>query len=252
MRGRKGSSLTLILALAAAILWIARPKTPTRESATAASFSLSSAVAKPESALEQARRFIQRKNEQASKERKAFESDGWAFVDDARPPNTRVLELDPDALPQFEAEIQVQLQSTTYSGAMLEKVGEIYRRTTDPKTRYVALEALGRSDEPAAQHLLIDFFEQDARESERRQILGYLRPQRLDDFVARFLLQTVANESLSDQMRQQAVFPLVMRSLLQGQTAPSSAMLEHVPPKWRVKLKQMFEMVRNGSARRHS
>lgn len=179
----------------------------------------------------------QKKNSRAAQHRKTFERDGWTFVEEAKP-DSRITSLNPDALTKFESEIQVQLQTNTYEGEMLERVREIARRATDDKTRYVALESLGRSDDPRAQELLIESFDELNGINERRQIIGMLKPNEVGDRVTGFLFTSMARADLSDSLKKQSLGALVAASLAQN-LSPNDV-LSRLPKSWHAAYQEMM------------
>jgi hypothetical protein len=192
-----------------------------------------------------------RKNLSAEQER--FRAQGWEIVEE-KAPDSEVIQLEVSALKAKETEFQLQLQSNTYSGQSLERVAEVARVSTDPKTRYVAIESLGRAHEPRAQSLLILLYGQVDRES-RSQILELLRPRSLDDPVLEFLLREINRTELSEQEREQAAFPLIAFALTQPSLSEAARLKQELSARmdraWQKKFDQLFHLVQVGGASGH-
>ena len=205
-------------------------------------------TAAPQPTKKDAQAVVRHKNKNAVKHRQKFEREGWTFVE-ADEPNEQVTSLDAQALGRFEQEIQVQLQTNTYHGAMLERVREIARVTNEQKTRYVALETLGRSDDRRAQELLVESFEEFNGTAERGQILGMLKPQTMSDRVTGLLLSNLTRNDLSDSLKKQSLGALVAASLAQN-LSPNEVSLQ-IPQAWRATYQRMMTSATSVSNHSH-
>jgi len=189
-------------------------------------------------------KLVEKKNQEIREERKRFEREGWSFVETA-PPDHDVIELNPNALSEKERYFQVQLQTTTFWGEELAKVKQIVLKARSPKTRFVAIESLGRSEEPAAQAHLIDLYRLVSKIEEKQQILGLLRPKSLDDFVGSFLFSEIENVSQHQLLREQASVLVVSVALMQtGSEDVPDSIKARVPEDWHEKFDDIWKNLR--------
>lgn len=202
----------------------------------------------PPPSIEEVTQVVNTRNADTVKRLETFKTEGWEEVKVDDLPDQDVMQLSLNLLGHREAELQTQIQSNSFTGDMFERLTEIAVTTTDEKTRYVALEALGRSGEKGAQLQLTRAFEQIADEETRSQILGYLIPAEPDDEIAVFLAEQVADPNTSDDLKKQAAFPLAAMSLLTT-TDPEEA-IERVsmdmPEEWKDNFASLVNLLATG------
>jgi hypothetical protein len=164
-------------------------------------------------------------NHAAADERKKFEDDGWAFVNVA-PPDHQVVNFDPSLLDKGrEHDLRMQLMSTVPSPESVRRVEEIARRAKDEATRYAAVEAMGRLNDPSATAALYDLLVNgglDANDEARQQIAPLLRPAALDDPMTAQIAALLDSPSLSSVEKQEIAFTLALIGLRDGMTLDPS------------------------------
>jgi hypothetical protein len=187
----------------------------------------------------------QRRNDEAAKERKGFENDGWKFVD-APAPDPKVVGLDPEAYPEKEKELQLQLQSTALTEELVPRAAELAVKAGEGKTRDLALEALtraaGSAQPEAATRALMGLF--DELPDSRGTILGALRAQSVNDEVALFLVTQVGRDDLSDSLREQATAGLAALAAARGHV---EEIANKLPGRWRDRLREIYARVSTGA-----
>ncbi len=169
------------------------------------------------------KRSVERKvralNRDVGKERQHFEEQGWAVVR-ADEPDKEVVSLDPAALGRKEALIADQLMSGSFAGDQLARVYDIARKAAEGRTRYAAVDALGRSHDGAAQGHLMNLYQHMDDAGTKAQIVPLVRPDSLQDERGRFLLD-VAAAGGTDAIRGGAIGSLAVLCLRQGQDPES-------------------------------
>lgn len=198
--------------------------------------------------IEDVTQVVRERNVENDKRMKAFENDGWESVKVDDPPDVDVMQLSQKLVGKREAELQAQIQSNSFTSDMFGRLTEIALTTTDDKTRYVAIEALGRSGEKSAQLQLTQAFEQITDEETRSQILGYLTPAEPNDEIALFLTEQIADPKISERLKRQAAFPLAMASLL-GTSTPEEAMAlgsMELPNEWKDNFANIVNLLATG------
>lgn len=198
--------------------------------------------------LEEAARETEERNRENVARMAAFEEEGWEAVEVDDPPDEELMNLSPSLVGAREGELQMQIQSNSFSAEMLPRLSGIALATQDEKTRYVALEALGRSDEGDARLLLMDAFDRIDDEESRSQILGYLMPANTDDEIATFLREQVADPALSRRLRLQASFPLAVAALLETSGAGEAvqAAFSQMPSEATEEFSSVIELLAEG------
>lgn len=93
-------------------------------------------------------------------------------------PDSGIVSLDPNRLAGSEEELQRQLQSTPVTPSLIENVRQIYLKSQDRKTRFLALEALGRPNDPRTEEVLIQLYPL-ASAANTHHILSMLKPPAL-------------------------------------------------------------------------
>jgi hypothetical protein len=200
---------------------------------------LLSKAAREEAAREVAR-VVARKNEEAQKDRRAFEKDGWEIVQ-APPPDRDVVELSPKLLDGREGELRVQMASTVARPADSDNLADIARRARAPETRTAAVEALGRVGGPEAQRALFGLLhngELQDGDSARKAIAPLLRPAELADPYAAQLAAELDSRGINAVERKQIAFTLALIGLRDGTELPD-AVLQSLSPSSRELLAQM-------------
>lgn len=198
--------------------------------------------------VEEVAKIVSERNDEGVKRMKEFENEGWEEVKVDDPPDEDVMQLSLKLIGKREAELQTQIQSNSFIGDKFERLTEIALTTTDAKTRYVALEALGRSDEKSAQLQLTQAFEQIEDEETRSQIMGYLTPSEPNDEIAVFLAEQIADPKNSERLKKQAAFPLAMMSLL-GTSNPEEAIelvSMDMPDEWKDNFSSIVNLLATG------
>ncbi|NDD92689.1 hypothetical protein EBZ37_11440 [bacterium] len=186
-------------------------------------------------------------------EQRRFVDSGWTLVQESAPDH-RVVDLDVSALAENQNDFQHQLQTNSYSGKSLDRVAEVARISSDGKTRYVAIESLGRSQDPRAQSLLVSLYDQMDQES-RSQILEFLRPSSMNDPVLGLLIREVNRSDLSEKEREQAAFPMIAYALTRESAEESQRiqkeMVSRIERTWQKKFERLFQLVQAGGSAGH-
>jgi hypothetical protein len=187
---------------------------------------------------------VERRQREASGERKRFEAEGWTLVE-TEPPDTRVAGLDPDLLSHRERELREQLETGPLRDDLVDRTRVIATRASEERTRIAAIEALGRARTPRAQAELRGIFDELTSERERRAALGVLRPKSLGDETAAWLYERLGAVSLSDDLKKQMTFSLVLAWFLEtkGQVEALPALTERAPAAWREALLATYRQV---------
>ena len=181
-----------------------------------------------------------------------FEQSGWEIVEGTEPPDSRVVELDPSALPAREREIQDQIGSNSHEGRALERLREIAIQAGSGKTRWLAIEGLGRSEDPAAHPVLADLYRDLDSPSEKGRVLSMLRPDGLDGRVGALLASEASNSGLSPELRRQAAAPLLAwaatRPTADERARARDEVLSRIPENFRQEVQRMATALDQGGA----
>lgn len=192
----------------------------------------------------QVARIVEHRNRAAVDERAALEADGWTRVEMA-PPDRQLLGYDTSLLATREAELRQQLATTIPSAADIANVADLARRG-DAATRAAAIDALGRSRDPAGQHALVDLLvsQQFADGSpERRQLVAQLRPTDLDDPFAAELARLIDAPQLTSSEQQAVAFTLVLVAMRDGTSLPDDVRAS-LSPAARARMDRSVALVR--------
>ncbi|MGK5087205.1 hypothetical protein WDW86_06570 [Bdellovibrionota bacterium FG-2] len=182
-------------------------------------------------------------NKALLEEHRAFEKDGWHQVT-VEPPNPALISLDHSLLGKNEPELQVQIGSNSFNGSQLDQLRVIATKTNLRKTRFLAIDAVGRSHDSSAAELLVQLYADPAlRLSDRQQILGYFHPRSGDEPSVDFLLSVVADPKAPESLKKQASFPLAVIS-----GGDNSELMKRVPAGWRKEFSKIRETVLSGGA----
>lgn len=198
--------------------------------------------------VEEVAQVVRERNDDGVKRLEVFRREGWAEVKVDDPPDDEVMRLSLNLLGNREEELQAQIQSNSFTQDQFERLTEIALTTTDDKTRYVALEALGRSGEKSAQLQLTQVFEQIKDEETRSQIIGYLTPATPDDEIAIFLTEQLADPNISERLKKQAAFPLAMSALLETANPEEAKerMFMEIPEAWSDSFSNIVNLIATG------
>ncbi len=197
------------------------------------------------SSFKKVRAQVRAKNAVQAAQREAFLKEGWQFVQ-TDPPDARVMDLDINSLSSLEAEFQAHLQSNTFSGEMLDRVRDIALRTEKQKTRFLAIESLGRSNDVRAQENLISVYEKVDESSVQSQILGLLKPSSLDDSISTFLIHQINESASTDEVKAQAAMPLIVLGLSKSMSEPPQGLIRRIDPHWQMKFRELYQTVKSG------
>ena len=189
-------------------------------------------------------------NEAQAAERRGFEKAGWSFVKEA-PPDESVIALTDDALSKDEGAVFTQIQSNSFSGEQLDRLAILAQKSTAPRIRYAATDALGRSHDEHAQELLRDLYRSAPHDDVKDQAIQLVRPRNLDDGASRFLAGILSDRDAPEGHRRQASFALAMVSLLQPGGGPPEKLLASLGPAERERFMEAYRQVRQGIAHRH-
>jgi hypothetical protein len=194
---------------------------------------------------EQAAAEAEKRNRQNTEHLERFLADGWE-LSDAAPPDLGVVALDPGLLPERERDLRVQLETNAIGEAQLENVRDIALAAQEERTRFAAIQALGRSDSERAQELLTDLFDEVSTLVERRMILGFVRPGSLDDPSVDWLIGKLGAPELSFELKKQMTFSLVLAEIAQAQGKHGeelARLVERVPPEWQQEVVDTYRTV---------
>lgn len=198
--------------------------------------------------VEEVAQIVNDRNTGNTKRLETFKAEGWKEVKVDDPPDDEVMRLSLNLLGNREEELQAQIQSNSFTHDTFARLTEIALTTTDEKTRYVALEALGRSGEKNAQLQLTEVFEHIQDEETRSQILGYLSPSEPDDEIAIFLTEQLADPNISERLKKQAAFPLAMSALLETEDPEEAKgrMSMEIPEEWSDRFSNIVNLIATG------
>lgn len=194
---------------------------------------------------------VEKRNTENAKALQVFKDDGWEEVKIDDIPDERIVSLSPSLLDNREDELQTQIQSNSYSGEALDRLLEIVMEAKAERTRFIAIEALGRSPDAHAQELLIEAFGEISDDITRSQILSYMKPAGITDDVALFLAKQASNTELPDGLRRQAAFPLAMSYIIDEDMpgANLNAFYELAPEINATDFPKIVELIKTGEIR---
>lgn len=170
-----------------------------------------------------------------------LEREGWTFVA-AEIPDSQLIALDPGALDgsdskKREKQFITQLRSVSQSPENFDNIEKIALTTPNKELRNAAIEALGSSNYPQAQDKLISIFQNSEDEDTQSKILGYMKPTAPNDAVSDFLFSQIADGSKSNDMKEQASFPLIIMGTLyaakSGRNGVDESVINRVPANWK-------------------
>lgn len=183
------------------------------------------------------------RNRETARESDAFTRAGWTMVA-APPPDARLVALDPALVDGHERELRVQMASTVAAPELAPRLGRIARAAHEPATRVAAVEALGRIGTHEAQSELLALLPVlPADDDARRQIVPLLRPNGLDDELAKRLAAQLDGGTLTTTEKQQLAFTLALVGLRDGMKLPDGA----ASPAARQLIDQMTALAQRGS-----
>ncbi len=183
------------------------------------------------------------RNRDNERQADAFARAGWKMVA-TTPPDARLLALDPTLVDGREGELRVQIASTVPAPALAPRLAQIARVAHEPATRVAAVEALGRLGTHAAQAELLALLPTlPADDDARRQIVPLLRPDGLDDDLARRLAALLDGEAVTAAEKQQLAFTLALVGLRDGMKLPDGV----VSPAGQRLIDQMTALAQRGS-----
>jgi hypothetical protein len=180
-------------------------------------------------------------------------SRGWREVKGIAP-DLEVIDLSPAALGAKEKQLQKQMMTNSFSGESLEKLRDLLTAASEPDTRLMAIEAMGRSVDPQAKGLLIESYSDLINDQEKSTAISYLTPANLDSDTARFLFDEASNPTASLDLREMATFNLAMVDLALNpdSAGPSAKLLSRLPKPMRKQAKNLAERISRGVAHDHS
>jgi hypothetical protein len=180
--------------------------------------------------------FVEAEDTKRRKNPEGFLAEGWTPVEGVPPPEPAVLQLDPGLLATRERDLRVQLETNALAEAQLENAAVIAAQAAEPRTRFAAIQALGRSRSPEAQEQLMQLFDQLPADADRRMIAGYLRPSSVEDPAVAWISGKLTAADVPYDLKKQMTFSLVLAALVESkenhrQDLPR--LLGRVPSEWR-------------------
>jgi hypothetical protein len=197
-------------------------------------------AARPDS-LAAVQKFVAQKNSEG--EAQKFLKAGW-HLDNAPPPDPKLLALDPSLLENREPELRQQIATTTASGDQAKNLAAIARDAREEATRVAAVEALGRIRSDDAQEQLTGLLHTlpDGTLA-RREVAPLLKPHDLSDARAAKMALLLDDSALDAVERKQIAFTLSLVGLRDQSQLPS-AVLEQLSPASRALLTQTTSLAR--------
>jgi len=186
-------------------------------------------------------KFVAQKNSEG--EAQKFVKAGW-HIDDAPPPDPKLLALDPSLLKSREAELRQQIATTTASGDQAGNLATIAREAQEESTQVAAVEALGRIRGDDAQEQLTDLLHTlpDGTLA-RREVAPLLKPHDLSDARAAKMALLLDDPALVAVERKQIAFTLSLVGLRDQSQLPATV-LERLSPAARALLAQTTSLAK--------
>jgi hypothetical protein len=177
---------------------------------------------------------------------KAFIDDGWRQVN-TQAPDEDLINLNFDAFRGRESELSHYILSNSFDGAELEKLSDIFLKAEEDKTKYAAVDALGRSQSAQAQSELMKLYDGHSNTSDKDQILPLLRPQHEGDATYQLLLSVAHDKNEPAGRRDQAIFTLIVFHL---KSEPAKQIPERLISRFensvKPRVQELFSMTRGG------
>jgi len=156
------------------------------------------------------------RNREEHGQRRAFEDDGWTFVNVAEPDHA-LLAVSPALLPAREAELRAQLASAPPGVEHLANVVVVATSARDAATRIAAVEAISRMRVDAAQRALVELLPKlAANDPARRVLVPLLRPASASDESIAELIALLDSPAIASDEKEQIAMTLAMLSLRDG------------------------------------
>ncbi|MCA1828406.1 MAG: hypothetical protein ABR567_23290 [Myxococcales bacterium] len=193
--------------------------------------------------LSSVQKLVAQKNAEAGQQAEEFVHAGW-HIDNAPPPDPKLLALDPSLLKGREAELRQQIATTTASGDQAANLAKIARDAQEAATQVAAVEALGRIRTDEAQQELTDLLHTlpDGTLA-RREVAPLLRPADLSDPRAAKLALLLDDSALNAVEHKQIAFTLSLVALRDRSQLPA-AVLDQLSPAARSLLARTTSLAR--------
>lgn len=164
---------------------------------------------------------VARNNAALLAQRRAFEADGWTFVEVAAP-DPALVAASPELLATREAELRAQLLSAAPGEEQLQNVATIATQARDSETRVAAVEAIARMGPGDPQRALLEVMRQlDPADPARRRLVALLHPESTADPIARDLIALLDAPSVTDDEKDQIAMTVSLSALRDGDGLPS-------------------------------
>ena len=223
------------LALLALAGWLASPRNSgdaagsTNAPQSAGTVPAQGPAAPPPSAagpdrLNAVQKFVEQKNAESSKQKEAFIAAGWEIVKDVPPPDMKLVSLDPALLNGREAEVRMQIASTSVAPGMVDNLARIAREAKEESTQVAAVEALGRGGEEGQDKLLGLLDDLKDGTLARREIAPLLKPRDLADAHAAKMAELLDSSNLNDVEKKQIAFTLSLVGLRDRNALPQGVL----------------------------
>jgi hypothetical protein len=187
---------------------------------------------------------VARNNATLMAQRRAFEADGWTFVEVAAP-DPALIAASPELLATREAELRAQLLSAPPGEEQLQNVATIATQARDSETRVAAVEALSKMGPGDPQRALVDVMRRlDPAEPARRRLVALLRPASTADPVALDLIALLASPSVSDDEKDQIAMTVALCVLRDGDGLPSR-LADEMSPSAQALVDQMIRLAQH-------
>jgi hypothetical protein len=218
--------VAVVAVIACALVWTLRkndaaPRHGQLDVAAARSPTTTHRTAADEAHRRRADAVVAERNAEQAEERRAFESDGWTFVDVA-PPDPALTAASPDGLPARELELRMQLASAPPGIEHLSNVRAIAIGASDTATRIAAIEAIANMGPGEPQRALIDVLATlDTGDPARGTVVALLRPESTNDVLARDLTALLDASSITSIEKDQIAMSLAALALREGSALPA-------------------------------
>lgn len=144
-----------------------------------------------------------------------FLKDGWQPINED-PPDEELINLNAYLFRNQEELLSDYILSNSFGDAQADQLASVFLNATQEKTKYAAIEALGRSFSSASQQKLLDLYYQTDSQKFKEQILPLIRPDHEGDAAYKMLISVAHDSSESQSRRDQAIFSLLIYHLNAG------------------------------------
>ena len=221
------------------------PKSPRAPETTSKAALAPQATPEKPATRDEVEKLVAAKNAEERKELDRFAAEGWTPVA-APSPDLSLLSLDPRLLAGREKELRKQLETNSLQDDQLDNAMTIATDAEEARTRTAAIQAIGRSNSDRAKELILQLFDDVEDDNDRRLVLGYVRPESLDDPSVNWLISKLEEPHLADDFKKQMTFSLVLAEIAQSgenHERDLPKLLERVPEGWRKQVLDSYHTI---------